>query len=77
MEKQGYREQLELLLKMFPCRAVLTVREVAQVMSCDPRTVRATILRKQNPLPARNVASEGSKKAVYVVPVTAFARWLS
>lgn len=77
MEKEGYREQLELLLKMFPNRVTLTVREVAQAMSCDPRTVRATIVRKRDPLPARNTAATGSKKANYVIPLTALARWMS
>lgn len=75
VEKQGYREQLEVLLKMFPNRTALNVQEVAKVMNCNERTVKAAIERRKDPLPARNIAQSSAQRKRYLIPITALARW--
>ncbi|MBQ7906806.1 MAG: helix-turn-helix domain-containing protein [Clostridia bacterium] len=72
MEKQDYRTNYEHLMLLFPDRAVISVKEVASVLSCDPRTVRSTIQRSKNPLPATKIG-----KGAYVISIPSFARWLA
>ena len=39
-EKEGYRDNIEQLNRMFPDHVALSLEEVAQVMNCSTRTVR-------------------------------------
>ena len=70
MEKQGYRELMEQLRKLFPGKATITVKEAAQCMSVSERTVRDAIRRKNNPLP---ICRFGGR---VLIPVTSLARWM-
>lgn len=72
MEKQDYRENYEHLSALFPGKATINVKEAAQVMSCDPRTVRNAINRVNNPIPATKVGSKD-----YTISIPSFARWLA
>lgn len=42
-EKQGYRDTIEELNRLFPNKGMLEIREVAQYMGCSVRTVQRTI----------------------------------
>lgn len=70
MEKAGYREQLELLLKYFPGRAAISVHEVATILGTRPSTVYEAIRRVKDPLPSRKVLGK------LLVPITSLARWM-
>lgn len=37
-EREGYRENYEMLLEMFPNKIILTRQEVAKAFDIDPRT---------------------------------------
>lgn len=74
-EKDGYREQLELILELYPGRVSLTVGEAAKILHCDARAVKAAIMRKVDPLPAQNIAKSGAMNKRYMIPVTALAKW--
>jgi hypothetical protein len=37
-EREGYRENYEMLLEMFPGKIILTRQEVAKAFGIDPRT---------------------------------------
>lgn len=39
-EKEGYRDNIEQLNRLFPNHEALSLEEVAQVMNCSTRTVR-------------------------------------
>ena len=39
-EKEGYRDNIEQLNRLFPTYEALSLEEVAQVMNCSPKTVR-------------------------------------
>lgn len=70
MEKAGYREQLELLLKYFPGRAAISVSEVAGILGTRPETVYRAMKRVKDPLPSRKVLGK------VVIPITSLARWM-
>lgn len=72
MEKDSYRENLEILMTAFPGRVTITPHEAAKVMSVDVRTVYSSMSRVKNPLPSTKLSS---KKAV--IPIGAFAKWMS
>lgn len=72
MEKQDYRINLEMLMKLFPNRASISTQECAEVLSCSNKTVRSAIRRKNNPLPAVKVTPK-----MYAIAIPSFARWLS
>lgn len=71
MEKPDYRINLERLLKLYPGRTTITVKEVSETLGCCERTIRSTIKRKHNPIPAQKVGSN------YIISIPSFARWLS
>ncbi len=71
-EKEHYREQLALINSQYPDKVTLTVAEVADILGVCPRTVKAMIERKRNPLPAQNI-STGNKQKIYIIPKTAVA----
>ena len=49
MEKDGYRENLELLKEMFPGKGALSVKEVAAFLGAGENTVYSAINRRHNP----------------------------
>lgn len=71
-EKEHYREQLELINERYPEKVTLTVAEAADLLGICPRTVKAMIERKSNPLPAQNIGT-GKKQKIYIIPKTAIA----
>ncbi|MBP3494926.1 MAG: hypothetical protein J6K52_01845 [Clostridia bacterium] len=71
MEKPDYRINLERLLELFPGKAAINVKDVANVLGCDERRVRSSISRKRNPLPAVRLGGQ------YSISIPSFARWLS
>lgn len=42
-EKEGYRENIEQLNRLFPSHEALRLEEVAQVMNCSTRTVQRNL----------------------------------
>lgn len=73
-EKRDYREQLALISEICPGKATLTVAETAGLLGVDRRTVKALIERRHEPLKALNVGI-GGKNKIYIIPVTALARF--
>ena len=69
-EKEGYRENLEILGEVFPGKKMLTVEEVSDYLGCDRRTI--TNLIKKGRLVAIDLGS--GKYNVYRVPVREVAR---
>lgn len=72
MEKQDYRINLEMLMKMFPNCVSITTQDTAKALNCSSKTVRSAIRRKNNPLPAVKISSK-----MYLVPIPSLARWMS
>ena len=78
-EKEGYRENLELITRKIEERfpnsmGMLTTEQVAEFLNCTVQTVINNIKKNSKPLPAVNIAS--GKKRVYRIPVTGLARWI-
>lgn len=42
-EKEGYRDNIEQLNRLFPSYEALSLEEVAQVMNCSVKTVRRNL----------------------------------
>lgn len=42
-EKEGYRDNIEQLNRLFPSHEALSLEEVAQVMNCSVKTVRRNL----------------------------------
>ena len=42
-EKEGYRDNIEQLNRLFPSHEALKLEEVAQVMNCSEKTVRRNL----------------------------------
>lgn len=72
MEKANYRDTIAHINGLFPDRLTITPQEAARVMTCDIKTVYNSIARVKNPLPAVRM----TRKKI-VIPIPAFARWLS
>ena len=71
-EKPDYRINLEMLNKRFPGRVSISTQEAAEVLDCSDKTIRSSITRRNNALPAVKITP---KK--FVIPIPSFARWLS
>lgn len=71
-ETEGYRETLEMLREAYPEKAVLTIKEVAECLNCDKRTV--TSLINKGVLPGINVGV--GKYKVYRVSIRTLAKFL-
>lgn len=67
----GYYEQLEFIKELCPGVTDLTVKQCADIMGLDIRTVYNMTKRVKDPLPVKKV---GAKKVV--IPIPALARWL-
>lgn len=74
-ERQGYRENIELLTRANPGKMFFTVEEVATVMSVDRRTVLKLIKRRNSPLRAVNVGA--GKYNVWRVSIQSLADFLA
>lgn len=72
MEKQGFRENIEMISTLYPGRLTLSVNEVAAIMAVDTKTVYSAINRTYNPLPAKRLT-----KGKIVISVPLLARWLA
>ena len=70
MEKQGFRENYEMLCERFPEKITITVQEAARAMDCNINTVYNAIKRRKDPLPAKKLCGKT------VIPIAGFARWL-
>lgn len=73
-ERVDYRDQLMLLSERFPDKVSLSVNEVATILGIDRRIVKAIIEKRGNPLKAIDV-SRGSTNKIYIIPLTALARY--
>lgn len=71
MAKPGYDENYSLLLKMFPGRISISVKEAAQALGVAESTIRTAISRVRNPFPARRLTS-----GKIVISIPQLARWL-
>lgn len=69
-EKQGYRENLEIIGEAFPGKHMLTVEEVSDYLGCDRKTI--TRLIEKGKLVAIDIGS--GKNSHYRVPVRELAR---
>ena len=56
MEKEGYREALDMLREMYPGRMVLSVKEVAEATGSNIGTVYEATKRVKSRSPARGSA---------------------
>ena len=65
-ELEDYRDNLELLSKMFPGKATITIEETAQVIGCHKRTIA-----ENDDIP---IVKVGRRSAV---PIVGLARYLS
>ena len=72
MEREGYRENLELLREHFPGRGCINMAEAADFLGVEIKTVHAAIQNRTNPLPTKKVGTHR-----VVIPLALFARWLT
>lgn len=70
MEKEGYRESLNMLMEMYPGRVALSVKEVAQITDSNVSTIYDATKRVKKPLPSKKLGGK------VVIPITALARWM-
>ena len=70
MELAGYRESLSLLNELFPGRAAIDVKECADVLGVNVKTVYSTINRVHNPIPAVKLGGKTT------IPIARLARWM-
>ena len=65
-ELEDYRDNLELLGKLFPGKATITIEETAQVIGCHKRTIAGN-----DDIPVVKVGRRS------LVPIVGLARYLS
>lgn len=70
MEKQGYRENLELLLEKFPGKMAISVKEASDLLGRSESTVRDAMKRKRDPLPFKKLGGS------VIIPIAQLARWM-
>lgn len=70
-EKEGFREQLQVLMDRFPGRDVIDIKEAASVMRCCVRT-----LRENKTFPVIKIGNPRGNGPVRVSLVQ-LARWMS
>lgn len=70
MEKEGYRESLNMLMEMYPGRVALSVKEVAQITDSNVGTIYDATKRVKKPLPSKKLGGK------VVIPITSLARWM-
>ena len=70
MEKQGYRENLELLLERFPDRMAISVKEASVILGRSESSVRDAMKKKRDPLPSKKLGGS------VIIPIAQLARWM-
>ena len=70
MEKEGFRENLDFLVKLYPDRAALDVKEVASVLGISAKTVYEQISLVRDPLPSKKIGGK------IVIPIVKLAAWM-
>ena len=70
MEKEGYREALDMLREMYPGRRALSVKEGAEATGSNIGTVYEATKRVKKPLPCKRLGGK------VVIPITQLARWM-
>lgn len=70
MEKEGYRESLNMLMEMYPGRVALSVKEVAQITDSNVSTIYDATKRVKKPIPSKKLGGK------VVIPITSLARWM-
>lgn len=70
MEKEGYREALNMIMDMYSGRMALSVKEVAAVTGSNIGTVYEATKRVKKPLPSKKLGGK------IVIPITQLARWM-
>ncbi len=70
MEKQGYRENLEVLLMLFPGKAAISVAETAKALGSSVDAVYEMAQRARNPLPHQKLGGR------VLIPIAGLARWM-
>ena len=73
-EKQDYREVLADIKLDFGDIKMLTVNQAAELLQCDPRTIKALIESRK--LTAVDIATTGVNK-VYRIPAASLARFIT
>jgi hypothetical protein len=71
MEAPDYRSTIGLLTALYPGRVSITPREAAEAMHANIKSIYGAIRRATNPLPSKQIGDK------VVIPLAAFARWLS
>ena len=64
-EREGWREQYEVLARRFPGREAIGIAEAAELLDCD----RRTLLRDRD-FPAKRIGNK------YSIALAALARWM-
>ena len=70
MERDGYRENLEMLMMLYPGRATLSVKEVAEITDSNIGTIYEATKRVKKPLPCKKIGGK------LVISISTLARWL-
>lgn len=70
MEKQGYREALELLMERFPDKMAISVKEASVILGRSESSVRDAMKRKRDPLPGKKLGGS------VIIPIPQLARWM-
>lgn len=70
-EKEFYRDNLERVLLRWPEGELVRLKEVAEWLRIDVRTLQAQSQKKTNPFPIKKLAGR------YYVDKCALARWMS
>lgn len=70
MEKQGYRENLELLRQHFPGKVTLSVKETAAILGVSTNIVYDMARYAKNPLPHQKAGAR------VLIPIAGLARWM-
>lgn len=70
MEKQGYREALELLRERFPDKMAISVKEAAVILGRSESSVRDAMKKVRDPLPHKKLGGS------VIIPIPQLARWM-
>lgn len=66
-EPDGYRQQLERLVELYPDKEVLTIQEVCKMLRCHRQTLLA-----DKTFPVKRIGNKGK----YYIPVAGLAWWM-
>lgn len=71
MKKAGYDENLALIRELYPGRAMLSVKECAEVLGINQKSVYKMGQQAKKPLPIKKFGGK------VLVPVSGLATWMS